>query len=130
MDPHKRAMLAAWAEHPTPFYTGSVIDHLQGRPVRILGGKRVETQVRKLLTRELRLVRLELEAASERQRGRAWWARYIEGPVDDELQETLTASVPRRKGESADDYLKRLKLIEAAMRARLPSFEVSPEGAP
>lgn len=123
MDRHKRELLRAWGTHPRDPYRGTEVEQLQGRPPEILGGRAVVRQVVRLLRREVKLFRLELEAANERARGSEWWEQYIEGPVERELKETLSASVPRRAKETEKDYADRLDLIELRMRARLPNYE-------
>lgn len=123
MDRHKRALFAAWRAHPLWGYEGSKFDILQGHPPIVLGGEKVVRQVREFLREELKLARAELELAYERWRGSEWWDLYIEGPVEKDLQDTLRQFVPRRRNESAKDYAERLKAVEAAFRARLPSYE-------
>lgn len=128
MDFHKRKIFLAWAEHPTPHYEGNATDLLQGRPPSLLHPSRFSDQdllrqVRRLMKREFRYAHYEWEASHERARGSEWWERYIEGPAEHELKETLAFSIPRRTGETLPDYRTRLHRIELLYRARLPAYE-------
>jgi len=123
MNEHKRRTFEAWGEHPLSGYEGNVVDLLQGHPPFVLGGKRVEKQVVKLLTAELTLGAFERESSFERMRGAEWWERYVEGPAERGLKETLSRGVPRRTNETDEEYDARLHSIELRMRARLPSYE-------
>lgn len=131
MEKHKREIFQAWSEHKLSGYEGNRVDLLQGRPPRVLGGAAVVRQVRKLLVKELALAQFDLEASRERRRGAEWWERYVEGPAETVLRDSLVRGVPRRANETDSDYDLRLHRIELRMRARLPSYErTRPRGAP
>lgn len=119
MNAHKLAILREW--------WGSIPD--PDRPIAVptydlIGGWRARRQVLKFLREERKLARIEFGIALEMRRGREWWIRYIEGPAERELLDTLHLSVRQRQGETDAEYRTRLKKIEDALRVRLGEFLV------
>lgn len=123
MNEHKRALLEAWNQAP-------LWGHECEGSHEVLGGRKVVREVERLLKESIEFAKSEAIAAVERWEGRAWWARYIEEPVEEEMRTTLRLAVPRRRDETETAYTERLIAIEHALRARLMPFIRDPSLAP